>query len=83
MSMKVFHSITVQLLVQQTDADITGSDADAARTLVERAVGAACELVALTSGRESRVRAIVVNPVRLLEPESKSEPASEEQPHDP
>lgn len=78
--MKVFHSITVQLLVQQTTADVTGDDAEQARTLVQRIVQAACDLLTLATGREARVKAIVVNPVRVLEPEPS--PASEEQKHD-
>jgi len=76
--MKVFHSITVQLLVQQTSADPFGNDADDARALIERTVGAACELLSAAAGRETRVKAIVVNPVRILEPQL----ASEEQKHD-
>lgn len=75
--MKVFHSITVQLLVQQT-SDPFGNDADDARALIERTAGAACELLSVAAGRETRVKAIVVNPVRILEPQ----PASEEQKHD-
>jgi len=68
--MKVFHSITVQLLVQQTSADPFGNDADEARALLERTVGAACDLLSVAAGRETRVKAIVVNPVRVLEPDA-------------
>lgn len=64
MSTKVFHVISVKLLIEQRAEHETGVVAEQAQV----AVDAACNLLQHVTGREVRARAPSVELMRLIEP---------------
>jgi hypothetical protein len=64
--LKAFHVISVKLLIEQRGED----EGRAVSEQAQVAVDAACTLLQHVTGRETRNRALVLEPIRLIEPAS-------------
>jgi hypothetical protein len=62
--LKAFHVISVKLLIEQRGED----EGRAVSEQAQVAVDAACNLLQHVTGRDVRNRALVLEPVRLIEP---------------
>lgn len=62
--MKTFHVISVKLLIEMRHDDESRAVTEQASV----AIDAACDLLECVTGRETRQRAMVVEPIRLIEP---------------
>jgi hypothetical protein len=73
--MRTFHVIAFTAVVEQIDD--APADQSAARTIVATAVRHACALATDLTGRQTSVRSIVVEPIRVMELEHEQEVTSE------
>ena len=67
--LKSFHVVSVKLLIEQQHDD----EGRAVSELAEVAIEAACNLLEHITGRETRQRAMVLEPLRLIEPAKKEQ----------